>query len=47
MTDESVAAYNLFLNKSYFSAAQNIWEVLYSSNIVAHSCYAGVEESIV
>ena len=42
--NESMTAYNDFVNKSIFAGLFNIWDVLYSSDIVAHTCYSGIEE---
>jgi hypothetical protein len=42
--NESITAWNDLVDGEWFSMMYNIEDVLYNTNTVAHSCYAGVEE---
>ncbi len=44
--DETVDAFYSFTNFSFFDGFYDIWDIMYSSDTVAHSCYAGMEELI-
>ena len=44
--NETMCAINDFMALSLFDGFYNVWDIMYASDTVAHSCYAGMEELV-